>query len=101
MASRIRRNQISAREVMAAHIAQIETVNPKVNAIVTLVGERAMADAARADEHSVPGEFTASGLPVGVQIVRRHHDEWSVLQLAHAFEEATQHGKRRPPVANG
>jgi amidase len=49
---------------------------------------------------SVPGGFTASGLPVGVQIVGRHRDEWSVLQLAHAFEEATQHGKRRPPVAN-
>ncbi len=50
---------------------------------------------------SVPGGFSASGLPVGVQIVGRHRDEWSVLQLAHAFEEATQHGKQRPPVANG
>ena len=49
---------------------------------------------------SVPGGFTASGLPVGVQIVGRHRDEWSVLQLAHAFEEATQHGKQRPAVAN-
>lgn len=47
---------------------------------------------------SVPGGFTASGLPVGVQIVGRHRDEWSVFQLAHAFEQATQHGKRRPPV---
>jgi amidase len=49
---------------------------------------------------SVPGGFTASGLPVGVQIVGRHRDEWSVLQLAHAFEEATEHGKRRPAVVN-
>ena len=48
---------------------------------------------------SVPGGFTGSGLPVGVQIVGRHRDEWSVLQLAHAFEQATQHGKRRPEVA--
>jgi amidase len=47
---------------------------------------------------SVPGGFTAMGLPVGVQIVGRHRDEWSVLQLAHAFESATQHGRRRPPV---
>jgi amidase len=45
---------------------------------------------------SVPGGFTASGLPVGVQIVGRHRDDWSVLQLAHAFEQATGHGKRRP-----
>ena len=37
---------------MTAHLAQIERVNPKVNAIVTLVAERAMADAARADERA-------------------------------------------------
>jgi len=47
---------------------------------------------------SVPGGFTQSGLPVGLQIVGRHHDEWSVLQLAHAFEQAAQHGKRRPVI---
>ena len=45
---------------------------------------------------SVPGGFTAGGLPVGVQIVGRHRDDWGVLQLAHAFEAATGHGKRRP-----
>ena len=45
---------------------------------------------------SVPAGFTEGGLPVGVQIVGRHRDEWSVLQLAHAFEQATGHGRRRP-----
>ncbi len=47
---------------------------------------------------SVPCGFTADGLPVGVQIVGRHQDDFGVLQLAHAFEQATQLGKRRPPV---
>ena len=47
---------------------------------------------------SVPGGFTSSGLPVGIQIVGRHRDDWSVLQLAHAFEQATEHGRRRPAV---
>ena len=47
---------------------------------------------------SVPAGFSASGLPVGLQIVGRHRDDWSVLQLAHAFEQATLHGKRRPPL---
>jgi amidase len=47
---------------------------------------------------SVPAGFTAAGLPVGIQIVGRHRDEWSVLQLAHAFEQATKHGARRPSV---
>ena len=48
---------------------------------------------------SVPCGFTSSGLPVGLQIVGRHEDEFGVLQLAHAFEQATQTWKRRPPVA--
>jgi len=48
---------------------------------------------------SVPCGFTPGGLPVGVQIVGRHQDELGVLQLAYAFEQATQCGLRRPPIA--
>ena len=48
---------------------------------------------------SVPCGFTSSGLPVGLQIVGRHEDELGVLQLAHAFEQATRTWERRPPVA--
>jgi len=48
---------------------------------------------------SVPAGFTDDGLPVGLQIVGRHQDEWGVLQLAHAFEQATGFGRRRPPLA--
>ena len=40
---------------------------------------------------SVPCGFTPEGLPVGLQIVGRHRDEWGVLQVAHAFEQATRH----------
>src|SRR6185503_18348777 len=60
LVARIRRKDLSAREVMTAHLARIERVNPRVNAIVTLVAERALADAARADE------LTARGGPLGV-----------------------------------
>jgi amidase len=45
---------------------------------------------------SVPCGFTPDGLPVGVQIVGRHQDDLGVLQLAYAFEQATQTWKRRP-----
>jgi amidase len=48
---------------------------------------------------SVPAGFTEDGLPVGLQIVGRHQDDFGVLQLAHAFEQATATWKRRPPVA--
>jgi amidase len=37
---------------------------------------------------SVPCGFTPEGLPVGLQIVARHQDEWGLLQIAHAFELA-------------
>jgi amidase len=47
---------------------------------------------------SVPCGFTPEGLPVGVQMVGRHQDELGVLQLAYAFEQATELWKRRPPV---
>ena len=48
---------------------------------------------------SVPCGFTADGLPVGVQIVGRHQDDFGVLQLAYAFQQATEFWKQRPPVA--
>jgi amidase len=47
---------------------------------------------------SVPCGFTTEGLPVGVQIVGRHQDDFGVLQLAYAFEQATGFWKRRPPA---
>ena len=48
---------------------------------------------------SVPCGFTDDGLPVGVQIVGRHRSEFSVLQLAYAFQQATGFWQRRPAVA--
>ena len=48
---------------------------------------------------SVPCGFTPDGLPVGIQIVGRHRDDFGVLQIARAFEQATEIGLRRPAVA--
>src|SRR5438445_8462743 len=47
---------------------------------------------------SVPCAFSQSGLPIGLQIVGRHHDDWGVLQLGYAFEQATNVARRRPVV---
>jgi len=47
---------------------------------------------------SVPAGFTTDGLPVGLQIVGRYRDDFGVLQLAHAFEQATEVWKRRPSL---
>lgn len=48
---------------------------------------------------SVPCGFTEDGLPVGLQIVGRHRGELELLQIAHAFEQATQVGRKRPAIA--
>jgi amidase len=47
---------------------------------------------------SVPAGFTPDGLPVGLQMVGPHRGEFALLQAAHAFEQATRYGERRPPV---
>jgi len=46
---------------------------------------------------SVPCGFTPEGLPVGLQIVGRHRDDWGLLQIAHAFEGAAR--VSAPPTA--
>ena len=63
---RIRAKDISAREVMEAHLAQIDRVNPKVNAIVTLLPEQAINQARVADNALSRGDEVGPlhGLPV-------------------------------------
>ena len=46
---------------------------------------------------SVPCGFTPDGLPVGLQIVGRHRDDWGLLQMAHAFEGAAAVPSRPMP----
>jgi len=48
---------------------------------------------------SVPAGFTVDGLPVGIQIVGRYRDDLGVLQIAHAFEQATEVVRKRPETA--
>ena len=66
LAGRIATKDVSAREVMTAHLSQIERVKPEVNAIVTLAAERAMTAAAKADEALARDKPTGPlhGLPV-------------------------------------
>jgi amidase len=51
---------------------------------------------------SLPCGFTDEGLPVGVQIVGRWHDDWGVLQIARAAEEVLEAqagiSSARPPI---
>src|SRR6202453_4982359 len=70
MVDAIRTKKLSAREVMQAHLQQIQRVNAKVNAMVTVVAEeQLMAQAAAADEALAHGKWLGPlhGLPVAVK----------------------------------
>ena len=58
-------------------------------AIITLTGCPAI---------SVPAGFTEDGLPVGLQIVGPPRKDLDVLQIAHAFEQATGHWRQAPQI---
>jgi amidase len=50
---------------------------------------------------AVPAGFGAHGLPIGIQIVGPNHAELACLQLAHAYDTATNWAARRPPPLLG
>lgn len=65
-ASLVRSGQVSARELVNAHLEQIETVNPEINAVITLVAEAALEDARIADDEQARGKLRGPlhGLPI-------------------------------------
>ncbi len=66
----MRKRELSAREVMTRHLERIEAVNPRLNAIVTLRPEAALAEAAVADERMAGGGDRLGplhGLPIAIK----------------------------------
>lgn len=117
LAAAVRARAVSAREVLEAHFARIDAVNPAVNAVVTQVREQAYEAAARADEltvvtpadelpplHGVPmthkdthataGIRTTSGSPVFAEHIPEH-DELIVARFTAAGVIST--GKNNVP----
>jgi amidase len=47
---------------------------------------------------TLPGGFTADGVPLAIQLVARHLDESLLLRAGVAFQAATEWHKRRPPL---
>jgi aspartyl-tRNA(Asn)/glutamyl-tRNA(Gln) amidotransferase subunit A len=45
---------------------------------------------------SLPAGFDATGLPLGVQLVGRFADEWTLLRVGHAYQTLTTHHLRAP-----
>ena len=45
---------------------------------------------------SMPSGFTNSGLPIGIQIIGKPKKDFSVLELAQAYENLTEFYKVKP-----
>jgi amidase len=70
LAAAVARRELSAREVVAAHLARIDAVNGQVNAIVSLRPEEALLrEADAADERVARGEALGPlhGLPIAIK----------------------------------
>jgi amidase len=78
------------------YVTEIDGV--KLDNYLTWMKSNYLITATSSPAISIPAGFTDDGLPVGLQIVGRYRDDFGVLQLAHAFEGATEVWKRRPPL---
>ncbi len=69
MAASVRAGEISARELLELHLARIDQVNGRVNALVSIEPERAMRQATDADERLARGDAVGPlhGLPFAVK----------------------------------
>jgi amidase len=74
LAAAIRTKKISSRELIDAHLAQIEHANPRLNAVVRVLGESAREQAGAADEGLARGRSVGPfhGVPMTVK------DAWEV-----------------------
>jgi amidase len=69
LAAAIRRRELSCREVVAWHLDRIAAINPRLNAIVSLRPEQALAEADRADHALAVGDAVGPlhGLPIAIK----------------------------------
>ena len=65
---------------------------------IAYAGLTAPFNAAGVPALSLPCGFTAGGLPIGMQIVGRPFDEWTVIRAGHAYEQLTEWHRRRPAL---
>jgi amidase len=86
---------VSCTQIMEAHLARIEAVNPKLNAVVALDGERALKEARCLDAQLARGELAGPlhGLPITIQ------DSLDTLDLVTTGGTCGRRGYLRPKDA--
>ncbi len=89
-----------ASSVPATLIPETTGLGTKADVIAGFKGRRGFTapfNLANLPALSINCGFTASGLPIGLQIAGRPFDETTLFRLAYAYERATDWGERRPP----
>ncbi len=84
LATLIRTKQLSSREVVQAHLDRVAAVNPKINAVVTLMANQALEDADAADK------AVANGAALGPL----HGVPFSIKDLLDTAGVPTQRGSK-------
>ena len=89
-----------ASSVPATLIPEAAGLGTKADVIAGFKGRRGFTapfNLANLPALSINCGYTASGLPIGLQIAGRAFDETTLFRLAYAYEQATDWGERRPP----
>ena len=89
-----------ASSVPATLIPESTGLGTKADVIAGFKGRRGFTapfNLANLPALSINRGFTASGLPIGLQIAGRAFDETTLFRLAYAYEQATDWGEQRPP----
>jgi amidase len=78
LAAAIRAKDVSALEVVEAHLRRIDEVNPKLNAVVQLAGDRAVSEAREADDILARGDVKGPlhGVPI---TLKDSHDTAGII----------------------
>jgi amidase len=97
LARLIRTREITATDAVAAHLARIADVNPKINAVVQIDPDAALAAARAADDSIARGD--ALGPLHGVPFTVKDWIEAEGLICAAGFEERRNHLPRRDATA--
>jgi amidase len=69
LAHSLRARELSSREIVDACLARIDEVNPRINAVVQLVADRARAEADELDRLALSGQFRGPlhGVPITIK----------------------------------
>lgn len=78
--------------------ARLDEIFKTPNGIDDVLRFTAPFDMSGSPTITIPGGFTAKGLPIGFQLVGRHLDEALLIRAAHAYQGATAWHRRHPSL---